>query len=64
MELVNRHFVMTTVLGRQSVGDYLRFGLWEAFQVAAAAPGGARRVAGEVAGKVRGLLSVARGAFR
>jgi GT2 family glycosyltransferase len=64
MELVNRHFVMTRVLGRQGPGDYLRFGLWEAFQIAAAAPGGMRRVAAEVAGKVRGLFDLARGALR
>jgi glycosyltransferase involved in cell wall biosynthesis len=64
MELLNRHFVMTSVLGRQGPGDYLRFALWEAFQVAAAAPGGVRRVSAEVAGKVRGLVSLARGIFR
>ncbi len=64
MELVNRHFVMTRVLGRRGPGDYLRFALWEAFQVAAAAPGGLRRVSAEFAGKLRGLFSLARESVR
>lgn len=64
MELLNRHFVMTRVLRRQGPGDYMRFALWEAFQVAAAVPGGAHRVSAEVAGKFRGLLALARGVFQ
>jgi glycosyltransferase involved in cell wall biosynthesis len=64
MELVNRHFVMTRVLRRQGVGDYLRFALWEAFQVAATIPGGIRRVAAEIAGKIRGLFTLSREWFR
>lgn len=32
MELVNRHYVMTCVLGRRRAGDYLRLAVWEMFQ--------------------------------
>lgn len=39
MELVNRHYVMTQVLGRRRLGDYGRLFLWEAFQLAACAAG-------------------------
>lgn len=59
MELVNRHFVMTKVLARRGLVDYLRFGVWELFQVAAAAKGGLRRVAAECLGKVVGLYRIA-----
>ena len=33
MELVNRHYVMTNVLGRRRVRDYARLALWEFFQL-------------------------------
>jgi GT2 family glycosyltransferase len=33
MELVNRHYIMTRIMGKRAMGDYLRLGLWEAFQV-------------------------------
>ena len=33
MELVNRHYVMTRVLGRTGLLDYLRLFLWETFQL-------------------------------
>jgi glycosyltransferase involved in cell wall biosynthesis len=58
MELVNRHYVMTRVLGRTRLSDYVRLGIWEAFQVAVAAKGGVRRVAAEVAGKARGTAQL------
>lgn len=35
MELLNRHFVMTRVLGRRGWADYLKLALWEAFNMAA-----------------------------
>ena len=34
MELVNRHYVMTEILGRRRWSDYARLFLWEAFQMA------------------------------
>jgi glycosyltransferase involved in cell wall biosynthesis len=33
MELVNRHYVMTEILGRKGIRDYLRLLLWEVFQL-------------------------------
>jgi GT2 family glycosyltransferase len=35
MELVNRHYVMTNVLGRRSLTDHLKLGIYELFQIAA-----------------------------
>jgi len=37
MELVNRHYVMTQILGRRGCCDYARLFLWETFQVIVAA---------------------------
>jgi len=34
MELFNRHYVMTEVMGRSRVADYARLALWEFFQLA------------------------------
>lgn len=50
MELVNRHYVMTQVLGRARAPDYARLALWEAFQFACSASKGAR-----LRGKLRAL---------
>ena len=33
MELVNRHYVMTEILGRKRLVDYLKLFLWEMFQI-------------------------------
>jgi len=55
MELVNRHYVMTKVLQRTRPSDYARLGVWEAFQIAAAARGGVGKVLSESWGKVRGM---------
>lgn len=63
MELVNRHFVMTSVLGRRGILDYARLALWEGFQVAAAARAGPRRLLSEIGGKVLGSLQIFAGAF-
>ena len=37
MELVNRHYVMTQVLGRRRVSDYARLALWQLFQLSVCA---------------------------
>ena len=37
MELVNRHYVMTDVMGKRRLGDYARFASWELFQLATSA---------------------------
>lgn len=50
MQLVNRHYVMTRILGRTRVRDYAKLIIWEMFQLAT----GSRRGAG-LRGKLRGL---------
>jgi glycosyltransferase involved in cell wall biosynthesis len=57
MELVNRHYVMTAVLGRRGWGDCLRLVLWECFQLVAGVAGSAnfKLLAAQLAGKWRGL---------
>lgn len=57
MELVNRHYVMTAVLGRRGWGDCLRLVLWECFQLVAVVAGSANfaLLAAQLAGKWRGL---------
>lgn len=37
MELVNRHYVMTEILGRKRLVDYVRLFVWEAFQLVVSA---------------------------
>ena len=37
MQLVNRHYIMTQVMGRRKARDYLKLMLWECFQLAASA---------------------------
>jgi hypothetical protein len=50
MELVNRHFVMTQVLGKSRARDYGHLILWEAFQLLSGSQGDAR-----LRGKARAL---------
>lgn len=38
MELVNRHFVMTRVMGRRGLMSHLRLAVWEVFSIASAIP--------------------------
>jgi glycosyltransferase involved in cell wall biosynthesis len=37
MELVNRHYVMTKIMGKCHFGDYVRLAVWELFQLATSA---------------------------
>ena len=37
MEFVNRHYVMTQVLGRRRVPDYARLAAWQLFQLSVCA---------------------------
>jgi len=37
MQLVNRHYIMTQVMGQQDAGGYLKLMLWEFFQLVASA---------------------------
>ncbi|MGD9657289.1 MAG: glycosyltransferase family 2 protein [Methylocystis sp.] len=55
MELINRHYVMTQVLGRARSLDYARLALWEAFQFACSSAKGAR-----LRGKIRALRRLSR----
>jgi hypothetical protein len=58
MELVNRHYVMTKVLERTGLLDYVRLFLWEAFNVIGCAASTQRRsyFPGMARGKLQGLF--------
>jgi glycosyltransferase involved in cell wall biosynthesis len=62
MELVNRHYVMTEVLGRTGIADHCRLVLWEAFQLAGCALGARSRptLPAVCRGKVSGLGKIRR----
>jgi glycosyltransferase involved in cell wall biosynthesis len=63
MELVNRHYVMTRVLGRRSAMSYAQLALWEGFQLTAEllqARGGAPFWR-SLRGKLRGARVIASG---
>jgi hypothetical protein len=63
MQLVNRHYVMTEVLGRKRFVDYSKLALWELFQlsVAAARPQTRRHLRTMCRGKLNGLATIRRG---
>lgn len=61
MELVNRHYVMTEVLNRRGIADYIRFGVWEAFQIVATSRSRPRHFVSEVYGKTLGIMDIIRG---
>jgi glycosyltransferase involved in cell wall biosynthesis len=60
MELVNRHYVMTNVMGKRGFGDYVRLALWELFQLASCAfdKRGGIGFWQELRGKIVGLCNV------
>jgi glycosyltransferase involved in cell wall biosynthesis len=58
MELNNRHYIMTQVLGRRRVGDYARLALWELFQLAGSVRGG--NFSGILRGKLQALTDISR----
>jgi glycosyltransferase involved in cell wall biosynthesis len=60
MELVNRHHVMTEVMGRRSPRDYARLALWQSFQLAICAlqERGGVRFWQELRGKVLGIFNI------
>jgi glycosyltransferase involved in cell wall biosynthesis len=60
MELVNRHHVMTTVMGRRSSADYMRLGLWEFFSLASTlnSKKGFNRLPAAIVGKRDGLRQI------
>jgi glycosyltransferase involved in cell wall biosynthesis len=63
MELVNRHYVMTRVLGRTGIMDYAKLAAWEAFQLLACAAHGQtrHRFLAEVRGKIRAMREIIAG---
>jgi glycosyltransferase involved in cell wall biosynthesis len=60
MQLVNRHYVMTKILGRQGFVDYLRLFVWELFQFGvSAAHGHSRRQLAHICkGKLKALTQI------
>jgi GT2 family glycosyltransferase len=62
MEITNRHYVMTRVLGRRRLADYARLAVWEAFVLAGTTRGGVSRLARELWGKAKGTYRIAVGA--
>ncbi len=55
MELVNRHLIMTQIMGRRGLIDYTKLALWELFSLASAVADRTRR---------RALLYILRGKWR
>jgi glycosyltransferase involved in cell wall biosynthesis len=65
MELTNRHYVMTEVLGRRRLSDYLRLLTWEAFQTAVclARPASRHCLPAQCKGKWIGAKTICFGAY-
>jgi glycosyltransferase involved in cell wall biosynthesis len=62
MELVNRHFIMTRVMGRRSASDYLKLAIFETFSVVSCFRTfqTVRQLPSMVLGKAKALLLMAR----
>jgi GT2 family glycosyltransferase len=62
MELVNRHFVMTQVMGKRRFTDYLKLAVWESFSITslAANKSSRKKLASTLAGKFQGLRQIFR----
>lgn len=60
MELVNRHYVMTRVMGRDGVSDYLKLGLLEVFGVVTplVSPAQWKALPSVLAGKLKAVASL------
>ena len=60
MTLVNRHYVMTSIMGRNSFGDYVKLGLWQGLELLGSAV--RRRVALKdmLRGTWRGICEIRR----
>jgi hypothetical protein len=63
MELVNRHYVMTEVLGRRRALDYAQLALWEIFKLATMALREPRSAIfwQKLRGKIDGIAALMRG---
>jgi glycosyltransferase involved in cell wall biosynthesis len=62
MELINRHFIMTQILGRTSVVDHLKLGLLEAFGTTTSLRSAKawRALPSVLIGKARGVMAIIR----
>jgi glycosyltransferase involved in cell wall biosynthesis len=60
MTLVNRLYVMTSVLGRSGVGDYLKLALWQAFWIISSAAQDRKTLVAAVRGTFCGIRDIAR----
>jgi len=60
MVLVNRHYILTEVLGKRGLPDFLRLMAFEAFSLTSLlkTPGGRRQLPGALLGKMRGLYKI------
>jgi glycosyltransferase involved in cell wall biosynthesis len=58
MRLVNRHYVMTSVLGRKAFGDYLKLALWQAFGLVGSAVYGLGAFRAALRGTSRGICDI------
>lgn len=60
MELTNRHHVMTAIMGKRSLADYARLGLWELFSLVSTLQDkkGRKRLPAAIAGKWDGLRQI------
>jgi hypothetical protein len=60
MELVNRHYVMTKLMGKHRFWDFVRLALWEAFSLATGLiqPNGIRNLPRILRGKFRGAANI------
>jgi GT2 family glycosyltransferase len=60
MELVNRHYIMTQVLGRTGIAAYCRLFVWESFQLASCILHSPRRLilCRTLFGKMKGIVEI------
>ncbi len=59
MKLVNRHYVMTSVLGRNGIGDYSKLALWQLFGFVGGAAQGRAALGAALRGTFRGIRDIA-----
>jgi glycosyltransferase involved in cell wall biosynthesis len=60
MELINRHYVMTEILGRSKMSDLMKLALYEAFQLAASAYNRPRALPAVMKGQFGALTTLLR----
>lgn len=60
MSLVNRHYVMASVLGRKGASDYLKLALWQVFGCLSCVPHGRATMTAALRGTLFGIRDIAR----